>query len=362
MPEDLPVQPPTKPVKSNSCCMVVTLGVVLGVVMFLMLPQFLNRPGKHPDAEVKQNCHAIQLALERYAVDHDGLYPPRLMGGDWTDTQVVWESWVLMQCPSGDPEQMLSRITNPEKHDNWEPAAPDMGDPLVMESYMPSFPGNPFVKNNARNRLKRIHHFPGSAYPGHAPWWRYVGGRENNRMCEVFGPTFTGPPGMCSNAGDIYVHHIFNKPAYDYEGDEWKTPKRGWVDPSGNEFLAGNFSYFPRLEAGMSFYMNLEPVVTGYTMAGYGSIRTHGQDVYNRNGNYKGRYRTESCLQEARHGHGGNIPYPTDIPCLLDSGKAPSPDCNNGGSDTIVDGVIVTLDSGVDKKSAKTHFEPTDGS
>jgi hypothetical protein len=34
--------------------------------------------------EAKQNLHAIQLALERYASDHEGHYPPFLIGGELT--------------------------------------------------------------------------------------------------------------------------------------------------------------------------------------------------------------------------------------------------------------------------------------
>jgi hypothetical protein len=93
----------------------------------------------------------------------------------------------------------------------------------------------------------------------------------------------------------------------------------------------------------------------GYTLAGYGAIRTTGQDVYNRNGNYKGRFRTENCDIDCR---GGSF---DDIPCICDTGLPPSAARNNGGSDTLVDGVIITLDSGVDKKSARVNVGITEG-
>ena len=342
--------------------------VIIGILVAIALPNFIKIKDKAKEAEVKQNCHAIQLALERYAVDSPaGNYPLRIMGGDWTDTEVVWESWVLKQCPSGDMEEMLQHITNPEKYNNWRAAPQDMGDSLVMESYMPSYPGNPFVKNKSDSLLQRIHHYPGSIYPRHTPWWRWVGGRESNKMWECFGPVWTGSVGLCSNAGDIYVHHIFNNPPYNFEGDQWKAPPGGFVDPSGHHFLTGNFSYWPRGDVGSAFMMNTGSDPIGYTVAGYGSIRTAGQDVYNRNGNYKGRYRTESCITDCRgvpagQTGSGALGPPTDIACLCDSGLAPNPEHNNGGSDTIIDGVVVTLDSGVDKKSAKTSFETTEGS
>ena len=36
-------------------------------------------------------------------------------------------------------------------------------------------------------------------------------------------------------------------------------------------------------------------------------------------------------------------------------------DQNNGGSDTILDGVVITLDSGVDKKSGRVNVGITEG-
>ena len=56
---------------------------------------------------------------------------------------------------------------------------------------------------------------------------------------------------------------------------------------------------------------------------------------------------------------GGLIP---DVQCICPPSDAmPSIDRNNGGSDTIVDGVIITLDSGVDKKSSRVNVGITEG-
>lgn len=51
--------------------------VVLILLPFALiaLPNFVPRGCKPPSAETKQNLHAIQLAVERYAVDHDCYYP-----------------------------------------------------------------------------------------------------------------------------------------------------------------------------------------------------------------------------------------------------------------------------------------------
>jgi len=138
-----------------------------------------------------------------------------------------------------------------------------------------------------------------------------------------------------------------------------KTPENGWISPSGNSVLVGNFSYFARRnpsDAGWEF-INTYSECAGYTVAGYGSVRTGGQDVYNRNGNYKGRFRTEACYSDCRTPPA----ISNDIPCICDEDMPPSAIQNNGGSDTIIDGVVVTLDSGVDKKSGRVNVGITEG-
>ena len=325
--------------------------VIIGILVAIALPNFIKIKDKAKEAEVKQNCHAIQLGLERYAVDAPGSnYPYIIMGGDWTDSYVVWQQWVDTQV-NLDP----SMITNPARRDGWLAADTDAGDPLVMESYLPSYPGNPFLKSGADTLLPRIHHFPSAFHPNVPPFWRIVGGRESNKMFEVFGPVWL-IAGQ-SIAGYMYVHHIFFNPKYNFEGDMYKDPPNGWSGASGNNFLTGNFSYWPRGERNTAWGITGASDAMGYTLAGYGSVRTKGQDVYNRNGNYKGRYRTETCEMDCA----GSGVLPDDIPCICDGEGAPSVDRNNGGSDTIQDGVVVTLDSGLDKKSSRVNVDITEG-
>jgi prepilin-type N-terminal cleavage/methylation domain-containing protein len=324
--------------------------VIIGILVAIALPNFIRIKDKAKEAEVKQNLHAIQLALERYSVDSESsLYPLLIMGGDWTDSFVVWQSWVDNQgMDPSDP----SFISNDMRSDNWVPAAQDVGDSLVMEAYMPSYPGNPFIKQKTDTLLPQIQHTPVPGYG--ASYSRIVGGRESNKMWECFGPVWTAP--TQTTVGDFYVHHIYDNPKYS-RTDVEKEPPGGWNDPSGNKDLVGNFSYWPRgsSENGAGWAWQGAPEPQGYTLAGYGALRTSGQDVYNRNGNYKGRYRTEGCSLACIGATFG------DVPCLCGSGNPPSRAQNDGGSDTVPDGVVITLDSGVDKKSARTDGENTQG-
>lgn len=323
--------------------------VIIGILVAIALPNFIRIKDKAKEAEVKQNLHSIQLSLERYAVDSLGsLYPFLIKGGDWTDQKVVWQKWVDEQ--GLDP---ATDISNPDRAAQWEAAGDEVGDTLVMEAFMPSYPGNPFVKKKSDTLLPKIHHYPGN-YPGLAPFYRIVGGRESNKMWECFGPDWTSP--LQTDCGDYFVHHIYFNPPYDFEGDMLKNPIDGWNNPSGNKFLTGNFSYWPRAGSEESaFGLTGLPDVAGYTLAGYGSPRTPGSDVYNRNGNYKGRFRTESCQLDCAL----NI-YGDDIPCICNTGAPPSRLSNDGGSDTVPDGVVITLDSGLDKKSNAANADVTE--
>jgi type IV pilus assembly protein PilA len=60
--------------------------VIIGILAAMALPNFIKAREKAKEAEVKSNIHAIQIALERYAVDRGGFYPLILYGGDVTDT------------------------------------------------------------------------------------------------------------------------------------------------------------------------------------------------------------------------------------------------------------------------------------
>jgi len=49
--------------------------VIAVLALLIILPQFIKIGEKTNAGEALQNAHAIQLALERYATDHNGLYP-----------------------------------------------------------------------------------------------------------------------------------------------------------------------------------------------------------------------------------------------------------------------------------------------
>jgi prepilin-type N-terminal cleavage/methylation domain-containing protein len=56
--------------------------VIIGILAAIALPNFIKARNKAREAEVKSNIHAIQIALERYAVDSGGVYPSFSIGAE----------------------------------------------------------------------------------------------------------------------------------------------------------------------------------------------------------------------------------------------------------------------------------------
>jgi len=311
--------------------------VIIGILVAIALPNFIKIREKAKEAEVKQNLHSIQLAVERYAVDSPfGNYPVYILGGDWTDSKTINEEYYYFA--------QLDQAPWP----SWKPGpefAPEgEGDYLIMEGYMPRYPKNPFVRRGQITNLRRIHMIP-QWLPNNPDWNRVVGGAENETMVEVFGP----PPVWIfiqkGLGGDLWV-----LPPYpDLTGDGLfsdEPTKDVWTNPDalkrpGNKQLVGNFSYFTRLNVNGWLLLNGAHEINGYTLAAYGTLTNLGIDVYDRNGNYFPRYRTSVCPMD----------FGIGLPCPSSTSIPNSHDVSRGGPDTLPDGVIIVLDSGVDKKS-----------
>jgi len=148
------------------------------------------------NAEVKQNLHSIQLALERYAVDNGGNYPYFLYGGSTLintgvmayynpsgkANQVPWDQPVhipfdtlwLQTHPYGYHNADWDTILNrPQDLQN------SFGDALAYEGYMPKYPQNPF------QRPRKAEHYGLQALNTSAPWFAGYGGAEGNLMWDL---------------------------------------------------------------------------------------------------------------------------------------------------------------------------------
>jgi prepilin-type N-terminal cleavage/methylation domain-containing protein len=99
---------------------------IIGILAAIALPNYIKAKDKAKEAEVKANCHTIQIALERYATDHSGAYPNYIIGGDT-------RGWDLR---SG-----CRALTEPSLDEDHRPPR----DPLVHFAYVYSYPDNPFI-------------------------------------------------------------------------------------------------------------------------------------------------------------------------------------------------------------------------
>ena len=102
---------------------------IIGILAAIALPNYIKAKDKAKEAEVKANCHTIQISLERYATDHSGAYPNYIIGGDTRG----WD--IRSGCRA---------ITNPAGGDNNDGEEPTR-DPLIHFAYVYSYPDNPFI-------------------------------------------------------------------------------------------------------------------------------------------------------------------------------------------------------------------------
>lgn len=99
---------------------------IIGILAAIALPNYIKAKDKAKEVEAKANLHTIQMAVERYNVDHRE-YPAYLLGGD-SDGWIYWHAqW------------------NEDNPDSDDLANAWIQDPLVEYNYIVSYPENPFI-------------------------------------------------------------------------------------------------------------------------------------------------------------------------------------------------------------------------
>lgn len=124
--------------------------VIIGILAAIALPNFIKARNKAREAEVKSNIHAIQIALERYAVDTGGIYPTFLVGAE-RDSNIIKTSidlagngvsqWPVHGqtpfCKTADPALAIG----PNRIRIYM-------DPLIQFGYLSEYPTNPFARRD----------------------------------------------------------------------------------------------------------------------------------------------------------------------------------------------------------------------
>lgn len=281
--------------------------VIIGILVAIALPNFIKIKDKAKEAEVKQNLHAIQLAVERYATDRDGNYPFYLYGGDslfnvgtqeyfWIQDEgntrvggvrygstelpfdmffIDTETWDYYGSPNVTPSWGMM-ISAPDQLES------AFGDTLSFEGYIPKYPKNPFAQGHNSKK------FSLDAFGTNYTSWGALGGRDGTLMINI---------GWWGELPELMLFWSGNNAG------------QGTTDMTIQNQVPGNFFYHPRYSDGVTNYghnvyqldyhttADLPPAswnvlpplddsadvhsidVAGYDLFATGSQRTKGQDV-----------------------------------------------------------------------------------
>jgi prepilin-type N-terminal cleavage/methylation domain-containing protein len=124
--------------------------VIIGILAAIALPNFIKARNKAREAEVKSNVHAIQIALERYAVDSGGIYPTFLVGAERDFNIIKMSVDLLNNNVSEFPADGVTPFC--KVADAAFQVAPGkirlLTDPMIQFGYLSEYPTNPFSRRD----------------------------------------------------------------------------------------------------------------------------------------------------------------------------------------------------------------------
>ncbi|OGK12366.1 MAG: hypothetical protein A2Y63_03465 [Candidatus Riflebacteria bacterium RBG_13_59_9] len=270
--------------------------VIIGILVAIALPNFIKIKIKAKEAEVKQNLHAIQLAVERYATDTGGQYPFFLYGGD-----VYFNVGVILSYRTIDqsgPTQCKhpfdlfnaslseswahtyshSAVTGDAVDDNTiGTRGYEYGDSIAYEGYISSYPTNPFLSLKARTN-----HGEGSIQWAGWTVFRGCGGRDGRSMFNV---------GWAGEAPYYIAYEGDGEPVdvikFEFPGQFYYHPRFSDGACNADHFTAqynstggfggGNFVTACGASARPALVWSHD--VAGYDLLAYGDPKTEGLDI-----------------------------------------------------------------------------------
>jgi hypothetical protein len=225
--------------------------IALIFVLGMFKPPAHQAPWKAKEAEVKKNLHEIQVAVEQYATDHGGQYPPYLIGGEGKYSAYIEGSavgFILVQ-----PCHDRARLS----------------DPLLREGYLTAYPRNPFAGNGVV-----FHRFQvdiGDAL--------YNGSEAGSDFGTRFGS-------QCAMMGNVMPDERYKKftvrdplgaeHTYSTFADVKYPCSDIWAADQPTIFLNGQFFYRSRSSKAAD---GGRDEVRDYILGAYGSNHTKGKDV-----------------------------------------------------------------------------------
>jgi prepilin-type N-terminal cleavage/methylation domain-containing protein len=333
--------------------------VIIGILVAIALPNFIKIKDKAKEAEVKQNLHSIQLAIERYQVDNGASYPYFLYGGESSFNMGTF--WALYPGSSywHYPSQQQKRNafdmfwmqTNTWDYNdgNWNnllngTSEGTFGDTLQYEGYLPKYPRNPFQAGQG----KKPYGIDWITF-GNGQYNACFGGRSGELMWNTAPsgeqPKFVlysdTPPQSNQYPGNFQYHPRWQDGATNYGHIWFQSDANGGNNTQGQQ---GRPYHAPPLNDGIpnspaSYISSLE--VNGYDILATGSVRTKGQDLDN------------SLLNGILHwGRTGYLTLGQERNPWVNTGQYPNVQAfgERPYSDSIPDAYIIHLGSGMDKK------------
>lgn len=261
--------------------------VIIGILVAIALPNFIKIKDKAREAEVKQNLHAIQLAIERYATDYDGIYPYFLYGGEslfnvgtanalapnyqWraynpTNIYQPFDMFWLTTDTWDYNDTAWGNLTDQQDIDS------GFGDTLEYEGYMPKYPRNPFQVGSA-SKVFGIDSLQ-TNFRDHACFGGYNGDLMWNNAWFSEAPQYMFfssadyEPVRTEYQGNFSYHARWSDEATNYDHFLYQIPYHS------DAFVIGDIA--PPLDD-VNNIASLD--VAGYDLTALGSERTKGQDL-----------------------------------------------------------------------------------
>jgi len=283
--------------------------VIIGILVAIALPNFIKIKDKAKEAEVKQNLHSIQLAIERYATDMEGNYPYFLYGGDpvsnigtvsfykgdgfnypglnynptisWYGDGYIHLPFDMFWLDTGPNGWDYHKVTGGNLYNQEITLQNAFGDSIQYEGYMPKYPRNPF-QQGAAARIFAAHsnilNLNMKGFGGldgflmfDVSWWgelpqlvsQWTLTYQNANVLTDLPGNFTYHP-RWSDGATNWAHNQVQKP---YNPGSWFNETSGSNPP-----LSGGLSD-SRLVASLD--------VSGYDLTAIGARNTKGQDLDN---------------------------------------------------------------------------------
>lgn len=265
--------------------------VIIGILAAIALPNFIKARNKAREAEVKSNVHAIQIALERYAVDTGGVYPPFMIGAERDDNIINCSIKLGSNGVSSFPVHGMTPFA--------KTATPDLAigpeylritmDPMIQFGYLAEFPTNPFARRDVG--MWNSSSINNTGMTGVYPY----GGLHGDKMFDL-------GFGWGDTPETDYVLYTTEKIEEDEaDGDDnvfsdpdMDSPGNFYYHPIFNDLIPVYFHYaanYGAVHLGMRDWANygiMSDEVAGYMLYGYGaagdrdSLVEGGLDYFNR--------------------------------------------------------------------------------